>query len=49
MMSMNLNDIAILNIHGVDYRCTVHGISKSEIVNVNLLQNADLSRKSGAL
>ena len=32
---------------GVDYRCIINGISKSEAVN--LLQNADLSEKSGRL
>ena len=45
MMSMNLNDIAVLNIHGLDYRCIINRISESEAVN--LLQNADLSEKSG--
>ena len=30
---MNLNDIAILNIHGVDYRCIINRISKSEAAN----------------
>ena len=34
LMSINLNDIAILNIPGVDYRCIINGISKSEAVNV---------------
>ena len=43
MMSMNLNDTAILNIHNFDYRCIVYGISKSEAVH--LLQNVDLSKK----
>ena len=43
MMSMNLNDIAISNIHGVNYRCIINGISKSEAVN--LLQNTNLSKK----
>ena len=33
-MSINLNDIAILNILGVDYRCIINGISKSEAVKV---------------
>ena len=47
MMSMNLNDIAILNIHGGDYRCIICGISKSEVVN--LLQIAGLNKKSGTL
>ena len=41
MMSTNLDDIAILNINGVDYRCIISGISKSK--TVNLLQTADLS------
>ena len=40
MMPINLNDIAILNICGVDYRCIINRISKRE--EVNLLQNADL-------
>ena len=44
MMFINLDDIAILNIHGVDYRCNITGISKSEAES--LLQNADLSQKS---
>ena len=30
MMSMNLGDIAILDIRGVDYRSIINGISKSE-------------------
>ena len=47
MMSMNLSDIAILNIKGSDYRCIISLISKSEVVN--LLQNADLTKKSGTL
>ena len=44
-MSMNFSDIAILNISGVDYRCIINIISKSEVVN--LLQKADLSEKVG--
>ena len=43
MMSMDLNNIAILNIRGVDYRHVTNGIRKCEIVN--LLQNADLVKK----
>ena len=43
MMSININDIAVLNICEVDYRCISNGISKSE--TVNFLQNADLSLK----
>ena len=41
MIPMNLSDIAILNIHGVNYRCIINGISKSK--DVNLLQKADLN------
>ena len=40
MMSMNLSDIAILNIQGSDYWCIVSLISKNEAIN--LMQNADL-------
>ena len=32
LMSVNFSDIAILNIHGVDYHCIICGISKSEAV-----------------
>ena len=34
MMSMNLSNIAVLNIDGVDYRCNISGVSKSETVNL---------------
>ena len=40
MMSMNLSDIAILNIQGSDYWCIVSLISKNEAIN--LMKNADL-------
>ena len=43
MMFINLNDIAILNTHGVDYRCIINGISKSDAVNI--LKNANLTKK----
>ena len=43
MMSMNLYDIAILNINGANYCCIINRISKSEATK--LLQNADLSEK----
>ena len=43
-MSMNLSDIAILNIKGSDYCCIISGISKSEAIK--LLQNIDLTGKS---
>ena len=47
MISMNLRDIAILNIKSADYCCIVGGISKSEAIN--LMQNIDLTEKSIAL
>ena len=47
MMSMNLSDIAILNIKGSDYRCIISLISKNEAIN--LMQNAGLTEKSRAL
>ena len=34
MMSIDLNNIIILNIHGTDYRCITDGITKSEAVNL---------------
>ena len=43
MMSINLNDIAILNICDVDHCCIITGISKTEALN--LLQNTDISKK----
>ena len=47
IMSINLDDISILKISGVDYHCIISRISKSE--SVNILQNVDLSEKSGTL
>ena len=47
MMSMNLNDKAILNIKGSGYLCIISLISKNEAIN--LMQNADLTEKSGTL
>ena len=46
-MSVNLSDIAILNIKSSDYCCIINLISKDEAVNV--LQNPDLTKKSGTL
>ena len=46
-MSMNLINIAILNIKGSNYCCIISGISKNEAIN--LMQNIDLNEKSGAL
>ena len=47
MTSMNLRDIAILNIKGFDYRCIISLISKNEAIN--LMQNSDLTGKGGTL
>ena len=47
MMSINLSDIAILNIKGSDYRCIISLISKNEAIK--LMQNADLTEKSVTL
>ena len=47
MMSINLNNIAILNIKGSDYRCIISLSSKNEAIK--LVQNADLTEKSGTL
>ena len=44
-MSINLTNIAVLNIKGSDYCCIISLISKNEAIN--LLQNADLTEKSG--
>ena len=46
-MSLNLSDIAILNINGSDYCGVISGISKSEAIN--LIQNTDLTEKSEIL
>ena len=43
MMSMNLNDIAILNVQGIDYYCIINRISKSEAIG--LLINSSLYKK----
>ena len=47
MMSINLKDIAILNIRGVVYSCTINEISKS--CPVNLLESVDLTEKREVL
>ena len=47
MISINLSDIAILNIKGSDCHCIVILISKNEVIN--LMQNADLIEESGTL
>ena len=40
-MSMNISDIAILNIKVSDYCCIISGISKNNAINV--MQNIDLT------
>ena len=47
MMSMNLSDTVILKIKTFDYRCIISSFSKNE--TINLIQNADLTVKSGTL
>ena len=47
MMSVNLSDIAILNIKGSHYCCIISLVSKNEAIN--LMQNADLPKKSRTL
>ena len=47
MMSVNLSNIAILNIKVSDYSCIISLISKIE--GINLIQNADLTEKGGTL
>ena len=43
MMSINLSDIAILNIKGSDYRCIISLISKNEAIK--LMKKVDLTKK----
>ena len=47
MMSVNLGEIAVLNIKGSDYCCIISLISKKE--GINLLQNADWTEKNETL
>ena len=46
-MSVNPNNIAILNIQGIDYRWIINEINKSD--TVNLLKNADLTKEKVVL
>ena len=43
MTSLNLNNICIFNIYGVDYLCIITGINKSEAIN--LLEYDDVSKE----
>ena len=47
VISMNLCDFSILNIKGSDYCCIICGICKNEAIN--LMENSDLTEKSGTL
>ena len=47
LMSINLSNIAILNIKGSDYHCIVGLIIKNEAIK--LMEKADLTETSGAL
>ena len=47
MMSVDINNISILNIHGVDFRCIIVRISKIEAIK--LLKIAYLSQNIGSL
>ena len=44
MMSINLNDIAVLNIKRYDYHCIISLINIYEAIK--LMQNADLTKKN---
>ena len=46
-MYINLSDISILKIKNFNYCCIITGISKTKAIN--LLQNIDLTEKSGTL
>ena len=47
MISMNLNDIAILSVQVIDYCRIINGISKCEAMG--LLRNYSLNQKRGTL
>ena len=47
MMSMNLDNIAILSIKGSDFHCIISEISKKEVIKIT--QNIDLTVKSRTL
>ena len=48
MISIDLDSITILNIHGVDYLCVINGMSKSEAI-IFFKKIADLREKNGTL
>ena len=39
MLSVNISDFAIITVKNIDYRCSVHNISKFEAIN--LLENSN--------
>ena len=47
LMSLSLSDTAILKVKGSDYHCIISLISKNDAIN--LMQNADMTEKSGTL
>ena len=47
LMSLNISDIAILNIKGSYYRCIISGISENEAIK--LMQKPNLTKKVGTL
>ena len=47
MMSINLSNIAILNIHNANYCCIISGICKNEAIN--LMQNIDFTAKKSPI
>ena len=47
MVSIDINSIATWNNHGIDYRCSIAGIRKSEVINS--VKHTDLSEKSRSL
>ena len=40
MLCLNISDIALITVKGVDYCCIIHDISKSEAIH--LLENSTL-------
>ena len=46
-MSVDINNIAILNIHVVVFRCSIFRINENEAIHI--LKSSDLSEKGGSL
>ena len=44
ILIVNINDIAIITVKNVDYRCIIHRISKCE--TINLLENSVLEHRA---